>query len=114
MNGIRKLRLVVLISGRGSNLQALLDQSASGELSAEVAAVISNQPGVYGLERARQASAGSGRAIQCGGQAYELIDFLGTGQFSEVHPARRLGTHSLLATIKLSSNRHAAERFRCE
>jgi len=55
MNGIRKLRLVVLISGRGSNLQALLDQSASGELSAEVAAVISNQHGVYGLERARQA-----------------------------------------------------------
>ncbi len=55
MSAIRKLRLVVLISGRGSNLQTLLDQSASGELSAEVVAVISNQPGVYGLERARQA-----------------------------------------------------------
>ena len=55
MSAIRKLRLAVLISGRGSNLQALLDQSASGELSAEVVAVISNQPGVYGLERARQA-----------------------------------------------------------
>ncbi len=55
MNGIRKLRLVVLISGRGSNLQALLDQSASGGLSAEVVAVISNQPGAYGLERARRA-----------------------------------------------------------
>ena len=55
MSAIRKLRLAVLISGRGSNLQALLDQSASGELSAEVVAVISNQPGVYGLERARRA-----------------------------------------------------------
>lgn len=55
MSAIRKLRLAVLISGRGSNLQTLLDQSASGELSAEVVAVISNQPGVYGLERARQA-----------------------------------------------------------
>ena len=52
---MEKIRLVVLISGRGSNLQALLDQAASGELSAEVVAVISNQPGVYGLERARQA-----------------------------------------------------------
>ncbi|HRD50528.1 MAG TPA: phosphoribosylglycinamide formyltransferase [Candidatus Contendobacter sp.] len=55
MSADRKIRLVVLISGRGSNLQAILDQAASGELLAEVAAVISNQPGVYGLERARQA-----------------------------------------------------------
>jgi len=51
----RKIRLVVLISGRGSNLQAILDQAASGELPVEVAAVISNRPGVQGLERARQA-----------------------------------------------------------
>lgn len=50
-----KIRLVVLISGRGSNLQAILDQAASGELPVEIAAVISNRPGVHGLERARQA-----------------------------------------------------------
>lgn len=55
MNGARNIRLVVLISGRGSNLQAILDQAASGELPVEVAAVISNRPGVAGLERARQA-----------------------------------------------------------
>lgn len=55
MNAERKCRLVVLISGRGSNLQAILDQAASGELLVEVAAVISNRPGVHGLERARQA-----------------------------------------------------------
>jgi phosphoribosylglycinamide formyltransferase-1 len=55
MSAIRKLRLVVLISGRGSNLQAILDQAASGELPVEVAAVISNRPGVHGLERARRA-----------------------------------------------------------
>ncbi len=54
MSAIHSLRLVVLISGRGSNLQAILDQSISGELPAEVVAVISNQPGVYGLERARR------------------------------------------------------------
>ena len=55
MSGARKIRLVVLISGRGSNLQAILDQAANGELPVEVAAVISNRPGVQGLERARRA-----------------------------------------------------------
>jgi phosphoribosylglycinamide formyltransferase-1 len=55
VNGARNIRLVVLISGRGSNLQAILDQAASGELPVEVAAVISNRPGVHGLERARRA-----------------------------------------------------------
>jgi phosphoribosylglycinamide formyltransferase-1 len=55
MSGVRKCRLVVLISGRGSNLLAILDQAASGELPVEVVAVISNRPGVHGLERARQA-----------------------------------------------------------
>ncbi|MBK9951106.1 MAG: phosphoribosylglycinamide formyltransferase [Candidatus Competibacteraceae bacterium] len=54
MNELRKIRLVVLISGRGSNLQAILDQAASGELPVEIAAVISNRPGVQGLERARE------------------------------------------------------------
>ena len=55
MSAIRKIRLVVLISGRGSNLQAILDQAVSGELPVEVATVVSNRPGVHGLERARQA-----------------------------------------------------------
>jgi len=55
VSAIQKIRLVVLISGRGSNLQAILDQAVSGELPVEVAAVISNRPGVHGLERARQA-----------------------------------------------------------
>lgn len=55
MTATQKCRLVVLISGRGSNLQAILDQAASGEWPVEIAAVISNRPGVQGLERARQA-----------------------------------------------------------
>lgn len=55
MSDTGKMRLVVLISGRGSNLQAILDQAASGELPVAIAAVISNRPGVQGLERARQA-----------------------------------------------------------
>ena len=48
-------RLVVLISGNGSNLQVILDACARGELPARVAGVISDQAGAYGLERARQA-----------------------------------------------------------
>jgi formyltetrahydrofolate-dependent phosphoribosylglycinamide formyltransferase len=49
--------LVVLISGHGSNLQAILDACAAGELNAEVAAAISNKSDAFGLERARQAKA---------------------------------------------------------
>jgi phosphoribosylglycinamide formyltransferase-1 len=44
----------VLISGRGSNLQAIIDASEKGEIPAKVAAVISNKPDAYGLERARK------------------------------------------------------------
>ena len=56
MNGAQApARLVVLISGFGSNLQAILDACASGEIPAEVAAVISNKREAFGLERARQA-----------------------------------------------------------
>lgn len=46
-------RLVVLISGTGSNLQAVLDACVSGELPASVVCVISNKADVYGLIRAK-------------------------------------------------------------
>ncbi len=49
------LPIVVLISGSGSNLQAMIDAIDAGELPAEIRAVISNEPGVRGLERAREA-----------------------------------------------------------
>jgi len=55
MNGRPTLRLVVLISGSGSNLQAIIDGCAEGSIDAEVAAVISNRPSVRGLERATEA-----------------------------------------------------------
>ena len=45
-------RLVVLISGNGSNLQAVLDACAQGVLPAQVVAVFSNKPNVFGLQRA--------------------------------------------------------------
>lgn len=47
----RKPRLAVLVSGRGSNLQALLDAIADGRLDAEVVGVFSDRPGAAALER---------------------------------------------------------------
>jgi phosphoribosylglycinamide formyltransferase 1 len=52
-------RLVILISGNGSNLQSILDACASGELSASVVCVISNKSEAYGLIRAQNAGAES-------------------------------------------------------
>ena len=48
-------RIGVLISGRGSNLQSLIDASRDGRLDAEIVVVISNRDDAYGLERARAA-----------------------------------------------------------
>ncbi|MEJ2306790.1 MAG: phosphoribosylglycinamide formyltransferase [candidate division WOR-3 bacterium] len=48
-------RLGVLVSGRGSNLQAIIDKSKSGEIDAEVAVVISDNPDAYALARAKEA-----------------------------------------------------------
>lgn len=48
-------RLAILISGRGSNLQAFIDACARGELDAGIQLVISNNPGAAGLQRAQQA-----------------------------------------------------------
>ena len=48
------LRVGVMVSGGGTNLQAILDAVDSGKITgAEIAVVISNNPGAYALERAR-------------------------------------------------------------
>jgi phosphoribosylglycinamide formyltransferase-1 len=51
-----KLRLGVLVSGGGTNLQALIDRSCSGELAADIVVVASDNKDAYGLVRAREAS----------------------------------------------------------
>jgi len=48
-------RIAVLISGRGSNLQSILDAIAGRQLDATIAVVVSNRAGAHGLERARAA-----------------------------------------------------------
>lgn len=50
-----KLKIGVLISGRGSNLQALIDAAADTAFPATIAIVISNEPDVAGLDRAQAA-----------------------------------------------------------
>ena len=50
-----KLRLGVLASGRGSNLQSIMDAAAAGKINAEVAVVISDNKDAFALERARKA-----------------------------------------------------------
>ncbi|OOY38971.1 phosphoribosylglycinamide formyltransferase, partial [Solemya velum gill symbiont] len=49
------LRIVVLVSGNGSNLQAILDAVAEPDFAAEVVAVVSNRPDAYALQRAANA-----------------------------------------------------------
>jgi len=49
-----KLRLAVLASGRGSNLQAIIDAIEKEEIPAEIAVVISDKPEVQALERAKK------------------------------------------------------------
>ena len=46
-------RLGILLSGRGSNFEALADQVAAGRLDAQIAAVVSNRPEARGLAVAR-------------------------------------------------------------
>jgi phosphoribosylglycinamide formyltransferase-1 len=51
---VKRIKIGVLVSGRGSNLQAVVDNIEKGILSAEISVVISDQPDAFALERARK------------------------------------------------------------
>ena len=55
MSAVRKLRLGVLASGSGSNLQSIIDRCADGSIDAEIVLVLSNVPGAGALNRAEKA-----------------------------------------------------------
>lgn len=61
MSAGAKSRLAILISGRGSNMQAFIEACASGELDADIGVVLSNNPDAAGLVRAAEA----GIATRC-------------------------------------------------
>ena len=50
---VTAIKIVVLISGNGSNLQSIIDAIAERNLNAEICAVISNKQNAYGLQRAK-------------------------------------------------------------
>ena len=52
---MRVERLVVMVSGSGTNLQAVIDACRDGRINAKVAGVISSKPGAYALKRAEDA-----------------------------------------------------------
>lgn len=53
---MKKINVAVLVSGRGSNLQSIIDACASGKINAEVALVVSDKKDAFALERARKNS----------------------------------------------------------
>jgi phosphoribosylglycinamide formyltransferase-1 len=55
MSGVRRLPLAVLVSGNGSNLQALLDSAARGDIEVEPRVVVSDRADAHALERAARA-----------------------------------------------------------
>lgn len=55
MSGLVRRRTAILISGRGSNMAAVLDAAASTDYPADIALVLSNRPGAPGLVRAQAA-----------------------------------------------------------
>ncbi len=51
---MQKVKIAVLVSGGGTNLQALIDATSSGDINGEIAVVISDRENAYALERARK------------------------------------------------------------
>ena len=52
----KKLKLAVFVSGRGSNLQAIIDACENPNFPAQISVVVSNVPDAFGLERAQSAN----------------------------------------------------------
>ena len=63
----------MLISGNGSNLQAIIDACEAGDLAAEIALVLSHKADVYGLERARRHGI-PWQVLPLGGEARSAYD----------------------------------------
>lgn len=72
---MKRLRLVVLVSGRGTNLRSLLDASSAGEMLADVALVLSNRPDAPALALATERGV-EARAIPSAGLAREAHEAL--------------------------------------
>ena len=112
-----KTKIAVLVSGGGTNLQALIDAQGSVLRSGEITLVVSNARGAYALERAKKAGIATETVIkkECGGQEgfetklMEILDANGieviilagfmtilTERFTAHYPRRILNVHPSL------------------
>lgn len=116
MGALKRLRVAVLVSGSGTNLQSILDHCQAGTIDAEVVLVFSNKRGAPALERAKRAgvptevleSSGMGRdaydakaAAVIDGYGPELLVFAGymrivTAPFVEHYRDRVVNIHPAL------------------
>ena len=112
-----KVKIAVLVSGGGTNLQALIDAQGSVLRSGEIALVVANNAGAYALERAKKAGIDTAVVLkkECGSQAafeeklkevlsahgIEVIILAGfmtilTKNFTSAYPKRILNVHPSL------------------
>src|SRR6185503_7043039 len=90
-------RLAVLISGRGSNLQSIIDAIARGELDATIAIVVSNRADAGGLQRARDAGI---ETLVLGTRGYTSRDAYDQALADALH-ARNVGLVCLAGSMRL-------------
>lgn len=81
-----RCRIVVLISGNGSNLQAIIDAIAAQQIAAEVVAVISNKADAYGLQRAQTVGIATRVVSNTDYQAREKYDLALMACIDEFNP----------------------------
>ena len=112
-----KTKIAVLVSGGGTNLQALIDAQGKALVSGEIALVVANNAGAYALERAKKAGIPTAVVLkkQCGSQeafeeklkvilseyGIEVIILAGfmtilTEKFTSCYPKRILNVHPSL------------------
>ena len=97
-------RLGVLISGRGSNLQAIIDAIAERRLDAEMAVVISNRQDAPGLDHARRAGIETIALSHRGYESREAFDAAVAGELER----RRVGLVCLAGFMRLLSSSFVA------
>lgn len=78
-------RIVILISGSGSNMKAIAEACAKDEINGDIVAVISNRPDVAGLERAEQ--------LEIPTQVVDHTEYASRDEF-DVHMMRAIDEHS--------------------
>ena len=78
--------IVVLISGNGSNLQAVIDACENGSIEGKVSAVFSNKADAYGLERAKRSGIDARAVSHKDFESREAFDLALMGEIDQYQP----------------------------